>query len=56
MHSTLVTLFAAALCLVPGVHTFTNPCIYQSYKCGFNLVNDDGNYSHLPSVIPFSFE
>ncbi|KAL6884724.1 hypothetical protein GGI43DRAFT_419337 [Trichoderma evansii] len=52
MHSTLVTLFAAALCLVPGVHTFTNPCIYQSYKCGFNLLNDYGyNLTELAAAV-----
>ncbi|KAL5083043.1 hypothetical protein Trisim1_002239 [Trichoderma cf. simile WF8] len=42
MHSTLITLFAAALWLVPGVQAFTDPCIYQSYKCGFNLINHYG--------------
>ncbi|EGR46490.1 uncharacterized protein TRIREDRAFT_66077 [Trichoderma reesei QM6a] len=52
MYSTWVPLFAAALCLTSGVRAFTNPCIYQSYKCGFNLLNDYGyNLTELAAAV-----
>ncbi|PTB62522.1 hypothetical protein BBK36DRAFT_1162782 [Trichoderma citrinoviride] len=52
MHSTLVAVFAAALCLIPGVQAFTDPCIYQSYKCGFNLLSEYGyNITELADAV-----
>ncbi|KAL7813991.1 hypothetical protein V8C44DRAFT_326916 [Trichoderma aethiopicum] len=52
MHNTLNTLLAAVLCLTSGVWAFTNPCIYQSYKCGFNLLNDYGyNLTELAAAV-----
>ena len=35
-------LITAVCVAITAVQAFTKPCVYQSYKCGFNLVNDNG--------------
>jgi hypothetical protein len=55
MRNTFPTSSTAVLCLVvPAVQAFIIPCIYQSYKCGFNLVIDYGTHNDSSlCTIPF---